>query len=83
MEDGVYISTPDGPDSLISLLGGIGPAPAIVIGYLMRKFGWLFDDTLAFVQSKRYCVSPMSVSVVALGVLLSSLASVSNTIKRV
>lgn len=42
--------------------GGIATAPAIVIGYLMWKFSWNFDRALSYVQSKRYCVSPMSVS---------------------
>ncbi|ORX36740.1 phosphatases II [Kockovaella imperatae] len=40
--------------------GGIATAPAIVIGYLMWKYNWKFEYTLAYVQSKRYCVSPMS-----------------------
>jgi hypothetical protein len=38
--------------------GGISLSPAIVIGYIM----WTYDNTLAFVQSRRYCVSPISVS---------------------
>lgn len=28
----------------------------------MHKFGWTYERTLSFVQSKRYCVSPSSVS---------------------
>lgn len=40
--------------------GGIALSPAIVIGYLMWRFSWNFDDALGYVQSKRYCVSPMS-----------------------
>ncbi|KAK1924169.1 phosphotyrosine protein [Papiliotrema laurentii] len=43
--------------------GGIATAPAIVIGYLMWKFSWNFDRALSYVQSKRYCVSPMSFTV--------------------
>lgn len=45
--------------------GGIATAPAIVMGYLMYKFGWEYTTALAYVQSKRYCVSPASVSVVS------------------
>ncbi|WRT66312.1 uncharacterized protein IL334_003267 [Kwoniella shivajii] len=40
--------------------GGIALSPAIVIGYLMWKFNWTADYALAYVQSKRYCVSTMS-----------------------
>ncbi|KAK4689073.1 serine/threonine/tyrosine-interacting protein, partial [Tremellales sp. Uapishka_1] len=40
--------------------GGIALAPAIVVGYLMWNYGWSFDTTLSYVQSRRYCVSPMS-----------------------
>lgn len=41
--------------------GGIATAPAIITGYLMWKYNWNFETALAFIQSKRYCVSPMSV----------------------
>ncbi|WWC70249.1 uncharacterized protein I206_104199 [Kwoniella pini CBS 10737] len=40
--------------------GGIALSPAIVVGYLMWKFSWTADHALAYVQSKRYCVSTMS-----------------------
>ncbi|GFZ44034.1 hypothetical protein JCM24511_01755 [Saitozyma sp. JCM 24511] len=40
--------------------GGISLSPAIVIGYIMWKNNWTYDNTLAFVQSRRYCVSPIS-----------------------
>ncbi|WWC89341.1 uncharacterized protein L201_004262 [Kwoniella dendrophila CBS 6074] len=40
--------------------GGIALSPAIVVGYLMWKYSWTADHALAFVQSKRYCVSTMS-----------------------
>lgn len=42
--------------------GGIATAPAIVMGYLMDKFRWDYSTALMYVQSKRYCVSPNSVS---------------------
>jgi serine/threonine/tyrosine-interacting protein len=42
--------------------GGIATSPAIVMGYLMDKFGWDYQTALMYVQSKRYCVSPNSVS---------------------
>ncbi|OCF60559.1 serine/threonine/tyrosine-interacting protein [Kwoniella mangroviensis CBS 10435] len=40
--------------------GGIALSPAIVVGYLMWKFNLSADNALAYVQSKRYCVSTMS-----------------------
>lgn len=43
-------------------VGGLSTSPAIVIGYLMCKYGLTYEDTLNYVQSKRYCVSPTSVS---------------------
>jgi hypothetical protein len=45
--------------------GGIALAPAIVLGYLMYKYEWNFDYALNYIQNKRYCVSPMSVSLIA------------------
>ena len=42
--------------------GGLSTSQAIVIGYLMWKFGLSYEHTLNYVQSKRYCVSPTSVS---------------------
>lgn len=32
------------------------------MGYLMDKFAWDYTVALSYVQSKRYCVSPSSVS---------------------
>lgn len=32
------------------------------MGYLMDKFRWDYQTALMYVQSKRYCVSPNSVS---------------------
>jgi len=43
--------------------GGIALAPAIVVGYIMTKYNWSFENALSYVQSKRYCVSPMSFQV--------------------
>ncbi len=47
---------------MTDMIGGLSLSPAIVVGYLMGKYDWNFDRALAYVQSKRYCVSPMSVS---------------------
>ncbi len=41
--------------------GGIALSPAIVIGYIMARFKLCFDFALSYVQTRRYCVSPMSV----------------------
>lgn len=46
---------------IAKVAGGIATAPAIVTGYLMWKYNWNFDTALTYIQSKRYCVSPMSV----------------------
>ncbi|BEI84972.1 hypothetical protein CcaverHIS002_0503730 [Cutaneotrichosporon cavernicola] len=45
---------------LVHCNSGIATSPAIVMGYLMWKFGWDYTLALTFVQSKRYCVSPAS-----------------------
>ncbi|KAL7421681.1 hypothetical protein Q5752_003450 [Cryptotrichosporon argae] len=45
---------------LVHCNGGISLAPAIVIGYLMEQYNWDYAQATQFVQSKRYCVSPMS-----------------------
>ncbi|KLT46571.1 phosphatases II [Cutaneotrichosporon oleaginosum] len=45
---------------LVHCNSGIATAPAIVMGYLMWKFGWDYLLALTFVQSKRYCVAPAS-----------------------
>lgn len=45
-------------------IGGILLSPAIVVAYLMVKHNWSFDVGLSFVQSKRYCVSPITVSLI-------------------
>lgn len=62
-KDGPLVPLPPLRDSFPLTLGGISTAPAIVMGYLMYKFGWEYTTALAYVQSKRYCVSPASVSV--------------------
>ena len=46
----------------LTLPGGLSTSPAIIIGYLMWKYGLSYENTLNYVQSKRYCVSPTSVS---------------------
>ncbi|GMK55333.1 hypothetical protein CspeluHIS016_0203890 [Cutaneotrichosporon spelunceum] len=48
---------------LVHCNSGIATSPAIVMGYLMWKFGWDYTLALTFVQSKRYCVSPASFEV--------------------
>ncbi|ORY34070.1 phosphatases II [Naematelia encephala] len=40
--------------------GGISLSPAIVIGYLMTISKATWEDALAYVQSRRYCVAPSS-----------------------
>jgi len=37
---------------------GISRSAAIVIGYVMEKFGLTYKDAFQYVQSKRFCVNP-------------------------
>jgi protein-tyrosine phosphatase len=42
---------------LVHCRRGISRSPAIVVGYLMRQCGYEYDEAVAYVQSKRECVS--------------------------